>query len=652
MCGILGILQRTADIPELDRNVLDTLHHRGPDGRGLHRAPHVALGHTRLSIIDLSNAAGQPMQWADGRYTIVFNGEIYNYLELRAALLDAGARFATASDTEVILAAYHAWGRGCVERFRGMFAFALWDAQDRTLFMARDRCGERPLFYCRTPQRVCFASELKALLPLLPPQHGRPALDPAVVDMYLHYQYVPEPWTLLRGVHKLPAAHTLTLTPDCWDAEPVRYWDVERTTAPPALASDTPADMPGILDCIRRTLDDAVQMTLRSDVPVGVALSGGIDSGAVAVLAQRHYPEPMHAFCVGYPGRPAYDERAQARALAETLGMRFHEVELPVDQFLDFFPELVRIMDEPVADPAAFGHYSVPRAAQDLGIKVLLTGIGGDELFWGYDWVARAVVLNQQLQAHPPGSLLRRLLGQRPVAALVARLAASARTPAAVRNQATALLQTHLVESPADQPLLYATLDDFRAAFRFKQAYAGPALLDLMARQPDNPFHPTAIGPRHGPDLPAACIRLLFDTWLTSNCLTLGDRVSMGASVEARLPFLDVTLIETVMALRSRVPDHALGQKAWLRAALKGILPDDVLTRPKAGFRPPVHEWLTSVVARHGHLLGQGVLVRAGILDADAASRAARELPQQGWPGLFFAYKLVLLEMWWQELVA
>ena len=651
MCGILGIMQRAAGGspaagPHLADTALEPLRHRGPDGRGLYRDDQVALGHTRLSIIDLSEAAGQPMHSADGRYSIVFNGEIYNYLELRAELAAGGASFGTASDTEVILAAYHAWGRACVERFRGMFAFALWDARDRTLFMARDRCGERPFFYCRTPQRLYFASELKALLPLLP---ARPELDPAVADMYLHYQYVPEPWTLLQGVHKLPAAHTLTLTPAHWEAQPVRYWDVEQAAARHAVT--VPTDTPGILECIRQKLDEAVQLTLRSDVPVGVALSGGIDSGAVAALAQKHYPEPMHAFCVGYPGRPPYDEREQARDLARRLGMHFHEVELPVDEFLDFFPELVRIMDEPVADPAAFGHYSVPRAAQDLGIKVLLTGIGGDELFWGYDWLAQAVTRNAQPRPSL-GPAARAMLGLPPVAGLVTRLAASARVPAAVRHQAAALLQARASRTPADQPVLFDALDDFRAAFAFKQEWAGPAMAALLAGHPDNPFRPTAIGPRSGADLPAACLRILFDTWLTSNCLTLGDRVSMGASVEARLPFLDVALIEAVMALRARTPDHALGQKAWLREALKGVLPEEVLTRPKAGFRPPVHEWLSAVVARHGHLLDQGVLVQAGILDARSAPRLARELPQRGWPGLFFAYKLVLLELWWQELVA
>jgi asparagine synthase (glutamine-hydrolysing) len=270
-----------------------------------------------------------------------------------------------------------------------MFAFAIYDNEGKELFLARDRCGEKPLFYSIAGDSFYFASELKALIPILP---FTPELDPAIVDMYLHYQYVPEPHTLLKSIHKLPAAHFMTISRGNWTAEPVRYWDIEKIST----AESLPAGSAGIEECIRDSLEDAVKMTLRSDVPVGVALSGGIDSGAIAALAQKNYPEPMHAFCVGYPGTPPYDERDQARKLADSLGMIVHEVELPVDSFVSFFPELVKIMDEPIADIAAFGHFSVPKAAAENGIKVLLAGIGGDEIFWGYPWVADAAVINQK----------------------------------------------------------------------------------------------------------------------------------------------------------------------------------------------------------------------------------------------------------------
>jgi|SoiMethySBSTD1v2_1073268.scaffolds.fasta_scaffold07738_5 asparagine synthase (glutamine-hydrolysing) len=640
MCGILGhVFRRPAVREPLSGRVLSRIAHRGPDGSGVFTDAHVQLGHTRLSIIDLSAAGSQPMLSTDGRYVVTYNGEIYNHLELRAELEALGERFISHSDTEVVLVAYKIWGRACVKRFRGMFAFCLWDAATKTAFLARDRCGEKPLFYVREADRLSFASELKALVPLLA---TCPALDAKIVDMYLHYQYVPEPHTLLRGVHKLPAAHTLVVGVDDWSAEPVRYWSVEDTGS-----LEVPRAPCDILAAVRAGIEDAVKMTLRSDVPVGVALSGGIDSGIIATFAQKHSAEPMHAFCVGYPGRPAYDERAQARELAEALGMIVNEVELPVADFVDFFPTLVRIMDEPIGDPAAFGHYSVPKAAADRGIKVLLSGIGGDELFWGYSWVNQAAAVNQMLSKQPSLAALARWATHPKVRGFLSRAAQADALPEPVRHWACLVHDLSLTAGPTDQLRFYMGAPEFRDALVLKGAVIGPALADL---HPHNAFTPTAIGPRGHDAVPAAIIRLLFDTWLVSNCLTLGDRVSMAVGVETRLPFLDVRLIELVMALRAQTPDHRMGQKAWLRAALTGVLPDAVLARPKAGFRPPVGEWLSGVVARYGSALRDGRLAAEGLVDRKKLSHLLDVTSRQDWGGLFIAYKLVLLELWIGEI--
>lgn len=632
MCGILGRFdRRPAHRPPFTQQDLATLVHRGPDGCGVYTDPHIQFGHTRLAIIDLTEGGHQPMAYEKGRYVITYNGEVYNYLELRRELEAKGERFVSRSDTEVLLAAYKVWGRECVSHFRGMFAFALWDEREKSLFLARDRCGEKPLFYYRDNQCLAFASELKGLLPLL---ISRPALDPSIVDMYLHYQYAPEPFTLLQGVQKVPAGHTLMVSLDNWFAEPVRYWSVEE----PTKMSGLPTDTPGILRCIREGLEEAVKLTLRSDVPVGVALSGGIDSGAIAALAQKHSSEPIHAFSVGYPGRPPYDEREQARSLAEQLGMIVHEVELPVDSFVEFFPRLVRIMDEPIADPAAFGHYSVPKAASDLGIKVLLNGLGGDELFWGYPWVTQAVTSNHTLAAS------RLTATQR----FLDKMACHPSVLSLCQRWASLLSRGKSSSRPIDRLQFYDVEPNFKDTFRAKHTIYGPAM-DMVSEE--NPFRPTDIGSRNVEQIPAAVIRMLFDTWLVSNCLSLGDRVSMGVSVETRLPFLDVELIELVMALRSKQSDHTLGQKAWLRMALKGVLPEEVLARPKAGFRPPVQDWLVSVIMRYGNRLCSGSLTKAGVLNEKKVNSMLEIMPKQGWPDLFFMYKLVLLEMWWCEVV-
>ncbi|OZB49605.1 MAG: asparagine synthase (glutamine-hydrolyzing) [Polynucleobacter sp. 39-45-136] len=642
MCGIIGKINRVVGQSKpLTEGDLSQLTHRGPDGFGIYKNDHVQLGHTRLAIIDLSDAGRQPMSSPDDRYIVTYNGEIYNFLELRAELESMGETFSSASDTEVLLVAYKVWGVDFVKHLRGMFAFAIWDDESKSLFLARDRCGEKPLFYWRDGEHFIFASELKALVPLL---DKRPKLDLTVVDMYLHYQFVPEPYTLLDGVSKLPAAHTLMLTFDNWDAQPVRYWDVEHTS----YDGFVPKDAKGIDESIREGLEDAVLMTLRSDVPVGIALSGGIDSGVIAALAQKNYPEPMHAFCIGYPGRPVYDERDQARALAKSLGMIVHEVELPVENFVNFFPDLVRIMDEPIADPAAFGHYSVPQAASEHGIKVLLTGIGGDEIFWGYDWVARAAMIDQFMA----GNTLLHTVGRGGaipiVQRLLPRIAEHNSVPNIARRLASWLDAISDTRTPQTQLRFYMAVSGFSAAFDLKSGIYGEAMRSVLT---DNPFIPTDIGARTKSEIPAAVIRMLFDTWMVSNAVALGDRVSMSVGVEARLPFLDFRLIERVMALRKATPDHGLGQKSWLRSALKGVLPEEVLSRPKSGFTSPGREWLSGVISKYGEIMHDSVLVSEGIVDKAKVNYILTHMPKQNFPSLFFAYKLVLLEMWYRQVV-
>lgn len=650
MCGILGRIHRQASStgkawPELPTEIISTLAHRGPDSWGALSDAHIQFGHTRLSIIDLTSAGHQPMTHAHGRYTVTYNGEIYNHLELRQELEALGETFSSHSDTEVLLAAYKVWGEACVSRFIGPFAFVIWDKQAQQAFLARDRCGEKPLFYAFDQHVLCFASELKGLLPLL---NTKPGLNLAAVDMYLHYQYVPEPLTLLQGVHKLAAGHTLTLSVEGWAATPVQYWTVEDAGKDTDLSATTALTTPELLAKIRHGVEDAVKLTLRADVPVGIALSGGVDSGAIAAIAQKNYAEPMHAFCVGYPGRPPYDERAQARALAESLGMIVHEVELPVDSFVEFFPTLVRIMDEPIADPAAFGHYSVPRAAADKGIKVLLSGVGGDELFWGYPYVTQAVQLNELASRQPGLTWLASWLTAPSVQTFLLKVAHYPHAHPTLKHWADVLQKISDPRQAKGQLFYYMLHPEFSGAYGFKDKLYGPAMASLAA---DNAFTPTALGQRTFEQIPAAVIRLLFDTWLTSNCLNLGDRVSMGVGVETRMPFLDAQLISLVMALRAQYPDHSLGQKAWLRESLQGVLPAEVLTRPKAGFQPPVQEWLSGVVKRYADALVGGHLQQAGILAADKVGYIRVGLASEGYAGLFLAYKLVLLELWYQQVV-
>ena len=380
MCGIAGAIATeplTRDTVSRVLSMNARLAHRGPDGHGeFHDGP-VALAMRRLSIIDI-HGGQQPLFNEDRSIVVVANGEIYNHVELRAQLRSHGHQFKSGSDCEVIAHLYEDYGLECVKHLRGMFAFALWDSHQRRLVLARDRMGEKPLYlYCERGI-LFFASELKAVLAA-----GKVpfALNPTAVDLFFHYNYVPEPLTPVQGVRKLPAAHVLTIEVETGTQTEWCYWRMEES--PPLTGNP--------VELIRRELESISELIVRSDVPVGIALSGGLDSSAIAAMTSRKYPGVMQAFTVGYDGNPQNDEREAARAFAHSLGMPFHPIELHAEDVAAFFPELTYWLDDPIGDISAFGHYSVMKAAKVHGVSVMLQGHGGDELFWGYPWVQQAV---------------------------------------------------------------------------------------------------------------------------------------------------------------------------------------------------------------------------------------------------------------------
>jgi asparagine synthase (glutamine-hydrolysing) len=635
MCGITGILSRNTDDDGDLKIALERLIHRGPDDCGVWRNEGISLGHRRLSILDLSTLGHQPMSYADSRFWITYNGEIYNYLELREELIAAGYSFISRSDTEVLLAAYYHWGIDCLDKFRGMFAFALWDSQKEQLFLARDRCGEKPLYYWYNENRFVFASEMKALISLLP---VRPELDPASIDMFLHYEYVPEPRTLLKGVDKLAAGYYILLDRKEWRISPACYWNLERI---PPLDGD-PAEL------IRHELEKSIQLTLRSDVPIGIALSGGIDSGAVAVLAARRYEDTMHAFSIGYPGRPAYDERHNAKRLATELNMPFSDIELSTDTMVSFFPEMVMIMDDPIADMAAFGHYSVMKLAAKHGLKVMLSGLGGDELFWGYPWVNRSVVLTEKKRRLLRHAALYTLLKQIETKPLTAnsfyqRLVYSSRLPISIKKiikgidnfTQLCLKQPNRMVISSRKHNAFMIIDEMLRRI-YTRAFIDRLACDASYRLFEEDINEI--------DIPIRICQFLFDTWFVSNCLALGDRVSMASSVEVRLPLLDFKLIETTFGLRKLQRDHILGSKAWFKSALKGILSDEVLNRPKRGFQPPKSEWQQALIEAYFNQLKNGFLIDSEIIKPINITQGIDKRNKSEF--LDILYKLILLEYW------
>jgi len=609
----------------------EALVHRGPDGEGNFRTPHLALAMRRLSIID-PLTGWQPLHNEDKSITLIANGEIYNFIELRQQLRDRGHSFHTGSDCEVIAHLYEEYDEACVHHLRGMFAFALWDARRGRLLLARDRLGEKPLYVHHRDGQVAFASELR---PLLRAGVVDFELDARSLYLYFHYQYVPEPWTPIQGVKKLPAGHLLTITVDPWTIQERCYWRME--DAPPV--DGDPARR------IRSELESVCELIIRSDVPVGVALSGGLDSSAIAVLASRNYPGMMHAFTAGYSGRPHSDERADAKALATHLGMPFHEVVIDYREMVREFPELVYRRDDPIADISGYGYYAVARAARQQGVRVLLQGQGGDELFWGYDWVREAVsqsLRKSRLDSRPP-KLSAYLRLSRPRSGYRRALLEWVASLAGARSSWTAFRRDCL--SPRERLVFYDLTPDFQAASRQIRRICQESWLEPLN---DSEAFDVFRMPLPWPPLETLLTRLICQTYLLENGIAQGDRLSMASSVELRLPLVDYRLVETVVGLRRSRSDVALAPKTWFKEAIRDIVPDWVIRRPKRGFQPPVRAWHSALFTEYGRLLEDGTLVQSGILKPEAAIQLARG--PFAWDAIVpLSFKALVLEIWCRQ---
>ena len=632
MCGITGFVSKDilgAEANLVGAKLLRGMVHRGPDGEGSFSGGHVWLGMRRLSIIDLQGG-WQPLYNEDRSLVLVANGEIYNYVELRQSLLTRGHTFRTGSDCETIVHLYEEHGDKCVDHLRGMFAFALWDTVRGKLLLARDRMGEKPLYLYEKDHTLFFSSELR---PLVAAGVVPFAINAASVDLHLHYGYVPEPQTMVRDVTKLSAGCTLTIDTSQWRKEINRYWSMADA---PVLHGDP-------VEAVEAQLQEIGRLIIRSDVPVGVALSGGLDSSLVAALAARHSPQTLHTFTVGYEGSVESDEREAARQFAEYLGMPWHDVVLSTTDVVNGFPALVERSDDPIGDIAGYGYYSVMRAARDHGVPVMIQGQGGDELFWGYDWVReaaarshlKAAARSERWRAYPHylKSELPRTTSFRDVRRWFKRFCGVYPAFSKLRNDLVA---------PANELVFYNLNNEFTAAgLMARQIYAKDYFASLPSRHAYSLFQ----GEGHWQDIDTALTSLISSTYLVENGLAQGDRLSMASSVELRLPLVDYRLVETVIGLRKAKADHASPPKNILRKVAAGILPDWVMNRKKRGFSPPVDQWLTAIHGHYGGDLDGGILVQEGLLDKEILSHMAKEPPSRG-PERNVWFSLVVLEMW------
>jgi asparagine synthase (glutamine-hydrolysing) len=577
MCGITGAIwtdaDRAIDAPVLQR-MTDCLRHRGPDGEGTYYSdyrfrppyesmPGVALGHRRLSIIDLATGQ-QPMSNEDGTVWIVFNGEIYNYLDLRRRLEGSGHKFRTDSDTETIVHLYEDEGPECFSHLNGMFAIAIWDANRRRLVLGRDRIGKKPLVYRQDAGRLLFASELKSLLtvPGLPRD-----IDPAAIDEYLTYQYIPHPNTIFRGFRKLPPGHLAVYQDDKLDVRP--YWR-------PDFRQERRLIKRSAIEEVRQLLDSAVQMRMRSDVPLGAFLSGGVDSSIIAALMQKHSAEPVKTFTIGFPV-PEYDESKYAAAVARHLQTDHHVLEVKPDA-LAVLPKLAYYYDEPFADSSAIPTWYVSELTRQH-VTVALSGDGGDELFAGYPRYSAALAASRFDRFLPLRSLVASRLWQ--------WLPSSGRQKSLLRR--IKRFSEAITLPPARRYLNWVGIFQERQRAELYRD-------DFLAQLTSDPaaFLRAAWQRCQGRDVVTCASLGDLTTYLPCALMTKVDIASMAHGLECRAPLLDYRLVEFAAALPVRYK-YRRGRGKWLlREAFGHLLPREVFTRRKMGFGVPLDYWFRS----------------------------------------------------------
>jgi asparagine synthase (glutamine-hydrolysing) len=575
MCGIGGIFNY-GSTPSDERAVAcrmrDAMVHRGPDDFGLYQSPdtRVVLAHRRLSIVDLSEAGRQPMANEDGTVWVTFNGEIYNHQRHRAPLASRGHRFRSRTDTEAIVHLYEEFGAECVSRLDGMFAFALWDESRRTLLAARDRLGKKPFYYTTANGRFLFASEIKALL-----QHPDVSrdLDLTALDQFLTFSNIPAPLTLFRNIFKLPAAHWLLCQAD-GTIRIERYW------SPLDGPEWHKANGAESVERVRDLLTQAVSKRLMSDVPVGAFLSGGVDSSTNVALMSRLTTEPLRTFSIGFEGfgeAENFHDLPYASTVARTFGCRHQEITVTAAECQQALPQLVFHQDEPIGDPACLPMYFVAEAAKRDGVTVVLVGEGSDEVFGGYDDMVR-LVRSHRTKWRPLKAL------PHPLRAAVYQLARATGTNAGRLD----VLRRAASNEPfyCGMDLVFAEAEKARLFRSGAREAVTPVsmLLQRYQRELDDR--------RPGADALQEMSYLELCNRLPELLLMRVDKLSMAHSLEARAPFLDHELVTYALSLPQHLKIHDGKTKRVLKQAVAGILPADVIQRPKQGFRVPLPQWL------------------------------------------------------------
>jgi asparagine synthase (glutamine-hydrolysing) len=628
MCGIVGALSFkkntfTVTEPYIIR-MRDTMIHRGPDGAGvwISSDKRIGMGHRRLAIIDLSDSAAQPMCNEDGTVWITFNGEIYNHAEIRPELEGLGHRFKTDhSDTEVIIHAYEQWGIDCLERFRGMFALALWDGRESILWLVRDRIGIKPLYYSIHNGRITFASEIKALLQ--EPQQKR-AVNEEGLYHYLSFLTTPAPQTLFEGIKKLPCGTWLRISED-GKVKEHRYWDVWDHTTPLINASEDEISAM-LLDELRT----AVKLRKVSDVPVGVFLSGGIDSSTNAVLFSEGEGNPIKTFTIGYDRdyQSYQNETYYARQMAERVGAEYHERLLTINELIDFLPQMIHLQDEPIADPVCVPVYYVSKLARDNGVIVCQVGEGADELFWGYPQWKTALQLQRSNDLPVPRKLKE--LGLSGLRFL---------------GKEDAIYYEWLRRGTEGLPVFWGGAEAFTEAqkkrllsYRLRKQFSNATSWDVL-KPIRQRFEEKAREKSHLHWMTYIDLNLRLPELL----LMRVDKMSMGVSLEGRVPFLDHKFVELAMSIPEDVKTKNGTLKYILKKSVRGLIPDEMIDREKQGFGVPVNEWFFELL---GEKTRQELSDFCDVTDFLDRSEVMRHIEQGNGTQVWY---LLNFAMWWKK---
>lgn len=631
MCGINGVVVFKNSSFRVTENLIvsmrDTMVHRGPDGGGMWLSPDrlVGLGHRRLSIIDLSSAADQPMSNEDGSLQLVFNGEIYNHAEIRRELEATGRHVwkTDHSDTEMIVHAFEEWGIDCIQRFRGMFAIALWDANSRRLWLVRDRIGIKPLYYSVHHGRITFASEIKALL--RDPEQVRAVNEDVLFD-YLTFATVPAPQTLFAGIRKLPPGSCLRIESDGRMYEE-RYWDVLDRTQPLVGVSEEE-----ICERLMTELRTSVALRTVSDVPVGVFLSGGVDSSTNAALFSECAAGRVKTFSVGYDQdyRGCKSELPYARQFAQRIGAEHYERVLTEQDFLEFLPRMIQLQDEPIADPVCMPVYYVSKLARDNGVIVAQVGEGSDELFWGYKYWRRLYDLTQW-NSYPVPALAKRM--------------GMAGLSLIGRGDST---EYEMLRRAAEgDPLFWSGFEAFpqrlklellspRLREKFRNRTSWDTIRPTYERFKQKSWETTPVKWMTYADLSLRLPELL---------LMRVDKMGMGVSLEARVPFLDHKFVELAMSIPESVITRGKESKHILKRAVRGIIPDEIVDRTKQGFGVPVYEWFFGQFGEFAKRELAAFCKETDFLDHEAVMKHVTT--GRGWSAWF----LLNFAMWWREFI-